>query len=264
MDSYLIETPWETRNLGLPSYTLKTSIFDEENCDKHLQNALNDEKDKGDFFVSLRLTQETTNYGKILEKNGFYFTECLMTAFTHIENNKIYKDFISNKSNYVPASFDINKIEIVLSDVVGNDYDVIKEIAMNSFINDRFSLDEYCTKEVADKRFSFWIDDLKKDVRNKFYLFKYDSKNIAFLVLHDDVIILIGFLKEYSGKGLGSFLYLSVMEKHYEIGNTYIETWISCNNLPVVNLCSKLDYRFKDIQPTYHYWSKHCKTKTDN
>jgi RimJ/RimL family protein N-acetyltransferase len=59
--------------------------------------------------------------------------------------------------------------------------------------------------------------------------------------------------KDFQGKGLGYDTWLTLISHHRDIGVESIRTTISARNCPVLNLYSKLGFRFDLPEMTFHW-----------
>lgn len=192
----------------------------------------------------------------MLQQQGFYFVETALVPHSILKKNELLARFVDSRSDFVPARIDASQLELVLLDKHDEaQCDEVRGIARESFSDDRFHLDANCSAAIADRRFSYWVDDLLADDAVVFYLLIYASNPIGFMARKDANLILAGFAKKYVNSGLGDFLWLSVLEDMKRQGIHQTHTMISANNTSVMNLYARLGFKFKNPAVTLHYWS---------
>lgn len=75
------------------------------------------------------------------------------------------------------------------------------------------------------------------------------------MIWNQEGFILGGLSKNYIGKGFGKTLYIQSILDVINEGFDEVSTNISVNNIPVLNLYSKLDFLFREPKYILHYWS---------
>jgi len=132
----------------------------------------------------------------------------------------------------------------------------IIDIAKETFSADRFHMDPGCEKSIADARMGLWIElDLFKENKNYCTYFKTNKGLIGFMICSQEGFILNGLSKNFIGKGYGQALYIQSILDAINEGFEEVSSNISVNNLPVLNLYSKLGFSFTSPKYTLHYWS---------
>jgi hypothetical protein len=251
----LEETPWETRNLGVPSYAVSPGYFDRPDfagLDRELRT-LAEAHDR--LFVAARLGKGGLPLVPQLQRLGFYLVECVVSPTMVLGKNPLLRAFARDPADYLPRRYRLEEIEFRTLDTVPPDvFPLIKAVAHDSFQDDRFHLDHQCPPEIADRRFTFWMDDLIRDPEVKFDLLILRETPIAFFARKRSHQIVSGFARERASSGLGEFFWLSTCKAMQEEGHATVHSLISCNNLPSLNLCARCGYRFKDTGYTFHFW----------
>jgi hypothetical protein len=253
---YLIHIPYETRNLGLPSFSLSEAFL--ENPDEELLKTIIADKASKlkRFFIQVRIAKVNLSIAPVLQRCGFYFVESILKPQTNLSNNIILNNFIDDRSSFIPGKYPEKTLKV--HNLARNDKVTrarLKEIAEHSFSDDRFHIDLNCPDSIANRRFSNWVDDLYKDEGVDFYYLEYSGKAIAFMCHKNQNLILAGFEKQYVNSGLGDFFWLSVLETMLQRGICQVKTLIAVNNISVLNLYSRLGFKFKHPSVTFHYWS---------
>jgi hypothetical protein len=252
----LSDTPWETRNLGVPSYAVSSAFFDAPDfaaLDQTLQALA---ARHGRLFVAARLGRNGLPLVPRLQSLGFYVVECTVSPTMVLGRNPVLRAFERDPSAFLPRRYRSEEIEfLTLSAVPVDQASLIKSMARDAFEDDRFHCDHRCPREIADRRFAFWMDDLMRDAEVRFDLLILRGTPIAFFARKRDHQIVSGFARARASSGLGEFFWLSTCKAVKDEGHTAVHSLISCNNLQSVNLCARCGYRFRDTGYTFHYWA---------
>ena len=253
MSKCLISIPWETRNIGLQSFEV-TEDFIRDPYEETLKNALKKKiEEHGRIFVQARVGKDNSRAIPLLERSNFYFVETILVPYTTLKTNSVLNRFIANKSEFLPAQYNCNDLAVVPVNKEDNSLCLrIKEIATESFSDDRFHIDPQCSEETANARFSFWVDDLFADKQVIFHTINYLGKAQGFIARKSDNLILTCFSKEFIGKGLAKFFWLRVLEDMLNEGFSQTHTLISTNNTPALNLYTRLGFKFKNPAVPLH------------
>ncbi|HCA94298.1 MAG TPA: hypothetical protein DEP38_06410 [Cyanobacteria bacterium UBA9226] len=252
---YLIPIPYETRNLGLPSFVLSETFCQNSDENELRNNIENKVKELNNLFIQVRLPKDNLSIVPISKTCGFYFVESTLVPQSNLRKNSKLREFIFDKSTCIPTRYKLEELNLCYLDT--NDAKTsskIKEIAEESFSDDRFHIDPNCPDSIANKRFANWVSDLYTDKSVIFYYLKYKDDAIAFMCHKNQDLILAGFSQKYRNSGLGEFLWLSVLEKMLSEGIYQAKTLISVNNISVLNLYSRLGFKFNNPSVTLHYW----------
>jgi RimJ/RimL family protein N-acetyltransferase len=197
-------------------------------------------------IVSCRLESSKLQESFFLEKNDFRFIETVLHPVLMDLHNFPYQN---SGLDVLPAN--------------QNDIDEIKFIAENAFGFERYHTDPRFDNYLADKRYGVWVENS----------FKEDSSQVLLKVLNDKHAILAFFIVEQSddnsiywhltavnpkfqNMGLGYEIWSSVINYHKSLGSSSIHTTISARNFRVLNLYSKLNFRFKSPDNTFHLFLK--------
>jgi len=255
-DDCLTLLEYETRNLEIPSYAISHDFLDtpDEAC---LTQALAGKlATHGKLFAQARVFMPgQTAAISMIERHRFSFVETTLAPTIVLGKNKIFHAFRDDPRPFVPRRFDPADLKLTFLDRTDADAcEMLKQIAAESFVKDRFHTDPNCPPGLADRRFVFWVEDLLQSDA-VFQLQRYRDEVIGFMARKDEHLILAGFSRKYAGSGLGDFLWLSVLASMHDDGMTQVDTQISTNNLPVLNLYVRLGFKFKDQTALFHFWS---------
>ncbi len=247
--------PYETRNLGVPSFALTDDClksFDEKILAGEIEKLT---RLNGRLFIQTRLNKGQLTFTGALQRMGFFFAEATLVPFTHFQKNKVLQEFKKNPALFLPSLYAFDRLKlnrVDRSDEIS--MKIIRSIARESFTDDRFHLDPNCPKETADERFVYWINDLAGDPLAVFYILFYEGNPLGFMARKMENMILTGFSKEHQTAGLGDFLWLSTLLDMMGEGLLKAHTLISVNNARVLNLYVRLGFTFNDPGVTLHYW----------
>lgn len=255
-ESVFVPIPWEARNLGIPSFAVTESFL--ENSDESLLIQALEEKKQfhQSFFVQARVSKKNLASCAILERHNFYFIESVLDLHFPIAKNRMLDQFIAQPEFFVPNRIQYKDLHFSEHKQLSQeDYNALKEVAYDSFIDDRFHRDKNCAPEIASQRFTHWIDDLVGDSESIFYILKYKSDTAGFGAFKNNIFSLVGLTRNYANKGLGEYIGYSCLLRMKLIGYTGVIGRVSVNNIPVINASSRIGGRFKNPKSTFHYWS---------
>lgn len=252
----LQEIPWETRNLGMRSFAVAKN-FSQYQDRAFLQEEINRKIEEfGPIFIQARISKTDMRVAILLESLGFYFVETALVPYSVMKKNDALNEFLTDKRKFVPSRYELENLKLCEVDKNDNAVcGVVKGIAEESFSDDRFHLDPNCEEEIADRRYSYWVEDMLNDDSTAISVLQLSGKIIAFMARKECSLLLAGFSQQYLKSGLGDFLWLSVLEQMLSQGLTQTDTMISANNTAVLNLYARIGFKFKDPTATFHYWS---------
>ena len=248
--------PWETRNLGIASFSLSEAFlghWDETMLQKAMEQKA---KAHGSFFVQTRIRIDT-RLAQLLERNGFYFVEVTVYVLNILHRNNQLRAFIADCSTFLPPRYNPSDLEVVAVDrSEATLCAAVKQIAAESFTEDRFHVDHNCPKGVADRRFVYWLDDLLGEIMVVIYVLFFKRQPIAFMARKADHLVLSGFAKKYVSAGLGEYFWLSVLKQVKQDGIKHARGVVSIRNIPSLNLCCRTGFKFRETFVTFHYWNR--------
>lgn len=232
--------PWDTEVFEFPVAQITRIVVNDEveflSIKSAFETWLNDNHVR---LVSCRLLGNKVKEIFWLEAFGFKFVELVLHPYTH--------DLVSID-------------DIVLLDVLDaddSDIQVIKDIALDSFGYERFHSDPRLSTDKANLRYSNWVESS----------FTSSSQNLLKLVECDQIVgffifetlqgaevywHLTAISPRNQGRGLGQRGWKSVIEYHRQNGASKVSTTIAAMNVPVLNLYSKLNFKFSTPEATFH------------
>jgi hypothetical protein len=252
---YFSAVPWESRNLGMPSFSVddtKLADLDEGRFSADL-DALRRAHPR--FFMQARIRKEHFKHAPFFQRMGFYFVESTLAPFAVFRENACLAEFDRSPASFVPGIFDLASLRFhreSLSDPAVRSF--VDGIARESFSEDRFHHDPRCSPAVADGRFVHWIGDLAADREVVVYLLDHDGVPVGFMARKNEYLILTGFAKTYVSSGLSGFFWLSTLKDMAREGLAKAHTLISVHNTPVLNMYSRIGFKFREPCATFHLW----------
>lgn len=251
----LKETPWETRNLGIPSYAVRPDFFDAPDFAGLGAEMGALATAHGRFFVSARLGKQRLALVPELQTLGFYLVECSVSPVMVLGKNPVLLRFEREPEAFVPARYSLQELEFTTpAEKAGSWTEVLEPLAAGSFSDDRFHHDHRCPAELADRRFAYWIADLLADPAAVFHLLRLRGELVGFCARKGDHPVVAGFGRSRTTSGLGEYFWLSICRAAKAEGLPSLRTQVSCNNLPSLNLCARIGFRFTDTAYTFHLW----------
>ena len=244
--------PWETRNLGVPSFGVTSSFFDHPD-ESLLEGALAGVgREHPRFFVQARCTTDS-RVSRMLESNGFYFVETSVCPTVTLSRCDALDRFAADPSAVLPRRFD--RADLAVAPVDAATSEAIASIADESFVDDRFHADHKCPEGVAGRRYRLWLGDLLRDPSVTVDTLLLRGQPVSFMASRLGDLLLAGFAKRYVNAGLGEFFWLSVLDRLRARGVSRVTSRISIGNVAALNLYVRLDFKFRDPQSTFHLWS---------
>lgn len=251
----LRETPWETRNLGLPAYALADGFRDGSGLPALERELAALAARHGRLFCTARVPRERLALIPDLQRLGFYVVECTLAPHMALLKNPVLLAFERDPAPFIPERYRREDLAFVAAAPRAPELaERLQALARSAFSGDRFHADHRCPPEIADRRFAFWMDDLLADPAVKIDLLRLKGEPIAFFARKGAHQIVSGFAAERAASGLGEFFWLSTCAAVKAEGHTFVHSLVSCNNLPSVNLCARCGYRFKETGYTLHLW----------
>jgi hypothetical protein len=249
-----IPLDYESRNLGMPAFALQDNFIaaSDESLLKNSITGLAEEHKN--FFAQARVEKDCFNIIPLLGRCGFMYIETAITPFTILTKNPVLQTFLADRKVFLPKRYNCEDITLTtLTEVDTSRAAEVRLIASESFVDDRFHLDPYCSKDLADGRYAYWVDDLMRSDAI-FQLLKLRDELVGFMIRQKDRLVLAGFSRKYAASGLGDYLWLSVLASMLDEGLASTITQISVNNTNVLNLYARLAFKFKSPAALFHLW----------
>ena len=194
-------------------------------------------------MVSCRLPDDKLIESALLERNRFRFIEMVL----HPELVSLEK-------------FDLRGNGLEVSEVGSDDMSSISRIAESAFAFERFHVDPFLNSRIANARYRRWVESITGKEAQRLLKATQDGHVIGFFLVEyiSDLAYwhLTAIAPELKGRGLGVRVWKSMIKRNKDDGMNRILTTISARNIPVLNLYSKLNFRFQRPDITFHWVKK--------
>lgn len=219
----IIDAFWEKRNLGVEAAEIICNPGDEPAT---LQKTI--ESQTASYQV-LKIPAGQTGLYAMAHDCGFRFIETQMEITTALDNFFPEKHLVGKlpQMSYAPMDGADKK-------------ELASEFAKGIFHTDRISLDPHFSVAIANVRYKNWLDDA---LARGAVLFKvqFNKNTVGFFALSESEAgagsaFLCGLYRHKRGQGLGrGIIYFPLLECLHR-GLSFHTTYISLNNLPILNL----------------------------
>lgn len=235
--------PWDSDIFGFPvaaisAVEIKKSLF----AQSHFEYFKAWVYENSYVIVSCRLLHHQLVESMFLERNEFRFVEMVLHPI-------------------VPAlqGYPIISTEMVVEQVCEAELPDLVSMAERSFGYERYHVDPRLDSKLADIRYGHWVRNSHPESKQRLLKVRaIDGNTVAFFVVEnkDDHSVhwhLTAVNPDFQGKGLGYHIWMTMINYHKLAGVESIRTTISARNVPVLNLYSKLNFRFAPPEMTFHW-----------
>ncbi len=211
----IVDTYWETRNLGVSSNEI---IIEEADNESDILKAVDSK-----VVYSVAKVNALNNCGlSLIQSHGYNYIEDQI----HLEHD--LHEVI--RSSVMQRLYD----SLTCKEMDEQDVDeLFAEISDGMFYTDRISLDNHFSKDISAERYINWIKDLM-DNGSINIVMKYKSESTGFFIMKEEEngifhSILGGGYKRFNKTGLGTVL--KEMEYVKNLGGKKVYTSVSSNNI---------------------------------
>jgi len=228
-------------------------IRDLQQAELELKNVIQDLSSNDTVLISCRIPHQFLTESMLLEAVGFKFIEVVLHPFM---------DRLSEKK------FVVNET-ILIQEAKETELDNLSKIAQISFKSDRFSVDRRIPDKFSGIRYRNWLLSCKNCPKQKVYLLSENMNTVGFFIVEEDhdskntYWQLTAISPDHQGKGLGQRCWEAMLSYYKSLNFNEVCTSISARNSPILNLYSKLDFRFRNPEMTFH-WVNNDLLKNDN
>lgn len=245
---------YETRNLGIAAFALQDDFIAAPDESLLKSSIIGLAEEYKSFFAQARVAKDSFSIIPLLGRCGFIYIETAISPFTILTKNPVLQAFIADQQGFLPKRYNCADISMVTMNKADTSLSgEIRQIASESFVDDRFHLDPHCSKALADGRYAYWVNDLIKSDAT-FQLLTLRDELAGFMIRQGERLVLAGFSRKYAASGLGDYLWLSVLASMLDEGLTTAVTQIAVNNTNVLNLYARLAFKFKSPATILHMW----------
>lgn len=208
-----------------------------------LEQLINELSAQSVALISCRLPHDSIQESMVLEGVGFKFIEMVLHPFL---NTLPVKEFYSDN-------------RIVVKRAQNDELADLAKIAEFAFLNDRFNVDYRIPRKSSGIRYKNWVLSCADHPKQKAFKFSKDNNIIGFFIIEEDIDArkaywhLTAISPKYQGKGLGRKCWEAMLSYCKSHNFNEVSTTISARNTPVLNLYSKLNFRFRNPEMTFHW-----------
>jgi len=210
--------PWDTEVFGIPCYEITQP--DAATLRYAVSHA-------GHYTVKI----DPLHSKAALHRHGFYYVDTLIEPYCSAE---------------ALARFHHADCEIV----TGMTMNELAPMCERSFLHGRFHRDFNLAPSDADRRYQRWLAQLLDE--GEVFGLAYQRRLVGFIAGRDGRLELHALAKEWRGRGLAKYFWSLVCARLFDQGVAVVRSSISAANLPVLNLYSRLGFRFGAVQDVYH------------
>lgn len=235
---------WDSELLDYPVFQIQEFSIYGDGADSDVNDFFLECLEDKPGLISIRIEHEKLKESMALEALGFKFIE--MVHYPYLDDIQNLDISISD--------------ELIINRASHRDVDEVKNIALHVFSNERFHLDPRISNSIANKRYSNWVSNTLNHKSQELYVIKHNGILVAFFIIEkksDGVCYwhLNGISPNNQGKGYGKLSWLAMIQHAKDDGCKRIETCIASRNIKVMNLYSRLGFRFAAPKMTFH-WMK--------
>lgn len=233
--------PWDSDILGVPVGDIVRFESNDIASSQREFDAFNKWIQENNYaMISCRLPHDKLLESSLLERNDFRFIEMVLhPTLANIQDMVIYEH------------------ELSVSSVENSEVPHIGNIAARAFGYERFHVDPFLDPSLGDIRYRKWAENSYGDKKQHLLKATLNGKIIGFFLVEykDDLVYwhLTAVAPEWQGQGLGYRVWMAMIEHHKQMGFQRILTTISARNVPVLNLYSRLNFRFLPPEMTFHW-----------
>ena len=146
---------------------------------------------------------------------------------------------------------------IAVAEAGETDLESIEAIAFAAFDTGRFLLDRRLPPELSRRRYATWVRNSFGSTDQVVLKAEIEGDIVGFFIVErraDDSVYwhLTAIAPGWQGKGVGSALWTTMLQRHRSEGAASVRTTISGHNLPALNLYARLGFTFDAAQMTFH------------
>lgn len=196
-------------------------------------------------LVSCRLPYDRLHESMLLEAGGFRFIETVLHPYLDLPEAR-YRD------------------QDTLAIALAGEADVpaLEAIAARAFVHGRIHADPRLGAELGDRRYGRWVrSSLAHPTQRLLKIADTDGAIVGLFIVEpgsDQSVYwhLTAIAPGFQGRGYGWRAWRAMLVRHAGEGMRSVRTTITAGNVPVLNLYSRLGFRFLPPENTFHWiWS---------
>ena len=236
--------PWDSELFGFPFFELTGTDIAPSALEEHLPHWLRSLPVSSSGLVYTKVPATSVAVGTALARHGFYPVETMLTAHRDLSQFQPVMRQTSPPPRLRPAT--------------EADLPQMTALAGSAFREDRFHLDPQLPDDKASQRYQHWVEN---GFRSGDHVFAFEEGATGSLIgfFHarqtDPGTIdlsLAALDPKCKGTGLGGMMYEAAVLESRERGYNTAETRIVVSNVAVLNLFSRLGFRFRNPVVTFH------------
>ncbi len=243
LDFFLV--PWDTEILDYPVGQIeRIRIDDPDDADKGYRRFSGWLGKREIRLCSVKIEQHAVQEVHFLEKQGFRFIEL----------------------NYFPVFSRLQNLEPLNTNLsaalaTADDHELLTEMAGTIFTTGRFHCDPRIGPRLGNRRYREWMRNSFTHDRQEVLKIVHPDGICAFSIIEDKgngtcFWHLGGVAQNFAGPRIGLRFLQTTMEYCRKEGIKKVETSISSQNTIILNLYSKLGFRFMDPMITLHWFNE--------
>ena len=236
----IIDAVWEKRNLGVTCAEIE---IDESDDEEQITDALRNRKEQ---YIVVKVSVKNPGAMLTVQKEGFTYIETLMQIEADLKNGlyipEVCSRLIKNIGFHAASEEETGR--------------VLEEIGAGEiFYTDRISIDPYFSREIAGRRYAYWIRDILSADSSELIITEYLGENVGFVVLqHKEKYsdpVLSGMLSGFIGCGLGFVNSYCIQSFLFEKGVRRSVSHISTNNTDMLKMSLLFNNSINEVQSVF-------------
>jgi RimJ/RimL family protein N-acetyltransferase len=234
--------PWDTKVFNFPIVHISNLAFTDLTQAHTAFETLRQWVKTHDIkMISCRLPHDHLEATFLLEQQGFRFIETVLHPV--IENVQDLR---------------VNATELQVREVLEHEVEMIQAMAEQCFAHERFHADPRLSTKLANERYGRWVVNSFQSSNQLLLKIEDRSEIVAFFVvenLNDKKVYwhLTAVAPAFQGRGYGRKTWQTMLAYHKTKGAERVATTISARNVRVLNLYSKLQFKFAPPEMTFHW-----------
>lgn len=238
--------PWDSESFNVPVAQLRhIKVCDRWSAHTDMKLLLAWLESEDVELASCRLDHAQLQESAALEEVGFRFIEMVYGMEIRLHN-------------WQPIAGELPKVQFRRA--LTADLAELQVLAAAAFSTGRWNIDWSVGNALGGRRYADWVSRSLSNPRHQVLRAVVDGHTVGLFIIEsaaDGSVYwhLTAVAPRWQGHGLGKAMWTAMLRRHAREGAAQVRTTISARNVPVVNLYSRLGWRFVDCQMTYHWTS---------
>ena len=237
------EAPWDSAVWGTPVFQIENIRAGAGNAEGAMEAFFASCAAHDCTFASCRMPVSALRESMWLEAHGFRFIEMMYRPSLTLDPG----------SDYLAGSAPLE-----VSPAHEDDLPVLLDIAGQAFGNERFHVDPRIAPGIGDLRYQNWVGAALNDEVQQLLVLREGEEVVAFFVVENRTDgtaywHLNAVNPALHGRGLGMRAWRTMIAHAQGAGASRVESSIAARNTRVMNLYSRLGFRFGDPAMTFHW-----------